>query len=266
MAQYNYTQLKARINAVITSNGNNAITGADHNQLLQDIIDSVPNLLSNAGSLGLTLYDPTYSYSAGDTCVYNNEIYLALQATQGTFNPAHWVAIPNTLANLPGVVVYDNADSYAQDDLVSYNGSIYRAKVATQGNLPTSTVQWELLAFNNGYGQPWQSNMYVQRGQVVDHHGHLLKCEADNYLVSTNIHAEIDQALWSMVGGRPVFNYVRGVHDYVIIMPWQQYVVHGDLEVKGTIWVQKNGQLIVTGTISGSGQVMGAGQTINQLP
>jgi len=93
MSQKTRQQLHAKIEAYITSNANNEITGALLNDLLQDFKDSEFNLLDDAGLLGLREYNPLTQYPAGLGCFYQGKILQANVDTTGIFNINDWKVI-----------------------------------------------------------------------------------------------------------------------------------------------------------------------------
>jgi hypothetical protein len=92
MAIQNKTDLLALVNANITTNGANGITGAELNAILTNLVDSGFNSIDDVHKLFRT-YDPTKSYTVGLPCIYSAGIYQCTTATSGTFNPAHWTLL-----------------------------------------------------------------------------------------------------------------------------------------------------------------------------
>lgn len=84
MANYDYTDLMAQIDAVIYSNESQEIKATNLKQLIIDVVDS-----------GILLvYDPTRNYEPGAFTVYNNGTgyrgYVCTAHTTGTFTPGDW--------------------------------------------------------------------------------------------------------------------------------------------------------------------------------
>lgn len=90
MATLDKAALVAKVNQYLTTNGFGLITGAQAKELVIDLLDSVPNLITGSSQLGLSDYDPGITYYPGRTAIYNGQIYKAGQQTTGTFNAAHW--------------------------------------------------------------------------------------------------------------------------------------------------------------------------------
>ncbi|MCF8219392.1 MAG: hypothetical protein K9J21_10480 [Bacteroidales bacterium] len=82
----NRTELIEFIDQSIRKNEREEITGPVMNQVLKSILENVPM----KGESGLTVYDPSMSYSPGATCVYDGQLYLCYSNTTGTFNHGHW--------------------------------------------------------------------------------------------------------------------------------------------------------------------------------
>jgi len=89
MAQQERAALKTLANNNVTTNNNKENTGLRVNQLIQEMIDSHLNLLSDAYRL-LAEYDPAVNYLAGSFCEESGSIYKSNKATTGTFEPADW--------------------------------------------------------------------------------------------------------------------------------------------------------------------------------
>jgi len=81
---------------------NYLLTEADYG----DLLDSLVNV-DDVRIGGLAQYDVNKVYSAGITAIYNGNIVEAIQTTQGTFNPAHWICY-----NISDVVTFTTV-SYA---------------------------------------------------------------------------------------------------------------------------------------------------------
>lgn len=91
MAVKTYSALKVDIDALLTANGVNAITGTLHNTLLTDVANSALNKTSDAYLL-FREYDDTKTYSAGMVCYNTTFIYKANKTTTpgGGFAVADW--------------------------------------------------------------------------------------------------------------------------------------------------------------------------------
>lgn len=260
MAQYNQVQLIQQVTDLFVSGSRMEIT--DHKALLLNLIDSVPNWLSNAGGLGLLPYDTNYPYKSGSTAVINGRIEMALVDTQGNYDSAKWSPIPDTAIGIAGVTLYDNDENYVENNLVSWRGAIYRAKGATQGNLPSATIFWQLLHFENSYGAIWQNNMYVPAGNIVRYHNLLLKA-VDN-IITVDMNTELDDNLetpvWVCVGGNLGSSLVRDGEEYHV-PPFTTAITGGDIkvEVGGKLYIHPEASLLYkkNKTILGDQVVLG---------
>lgn len=131
-----------QINSAITTNGNNEIDGAELRAQLIDIVDSYTNAISDGNLVGLKPYDPTKTYLAGTTCLYNNNIFLCTATTTGTFDPLKWDQQLNSSLSL------------GETALTAYRGD--RGKTAydhsqTDGNSHETTLA-QILNLNNSTG------------------------------------------------------------------------------------------------------------------
>lgn len=131
MALQNKTTLLALINADITTNGANGITGAELNTILANLNESGFNQIDDVHKL-FRNYDPTKSYSVGLPCIYTGIIYQCSTATSGAFNIAHWTAIGGggggatnlTLANNTSTTIDVLSDTGTDVTLPSATGSL----------------------------------------------------------------------------------------------------------------------------------------------
>jgi len=82
--------LLALIDSYITTNGNQEITGAQLNELLQYLVQSYPNKVDDNALLSTSDYNPSRNYVAGMTAVVGKSIKRATQSTTGSYNAAHW--------------------------------------------------------------------------------------------------------------------------------------------------------------------------------
>jgi hypothetical protein len=87
MANYNYTDLLARVTAVVYSNESQEIKAQKLQELLGDIIDSSVNLT----------YDPARTYYPGAAAIFNPGggplLYQCTIITTGVFAPASWLQV-----------------------------------------------------------------------------------------------------------------------------------------------------------------------------
>ncbi|MGV7234668.1 MAG: hypothetical protein ACQ9ET_00275 [Nitrosomonadaceae bacterium] len=94
MAVLDKVALFAAIDAAITTNGTNDITGAILNAMLKDFGDSDINRVTDLHLLGVADYDPTKVYNAsanGVVVIESGLIYQAVNTSiTGAFDPADW--------------------------------------------------------------------------------------------------------------------------------------------------------------------------------
>jgi hypothetical protein len=121
MSILNIAALKAQVNADITTNGVNAITGGITNAVLINLIDSMVNKIDGTSYIGLATYDPTRTYFAGQCCLKDTAIMRCFGTTTGTYNPSMWENITGikalTLAQLQEVII-DNVATLVPGTLV----------------------------------------------------------------------------------------------------------------------------------------------------
>lgn len=83
--------IRSKINLFIKTNGNEKITAPQVNEILQDVLDSYPNKITDAAMLGLGQYSTTRSYLAGLGCFFNGRLYKAkVNTTPGGFDITQW--------------------------------------------------------------------------------------------------------------------------------------------------------------------------------
>lgn len=90
MAVLSITDLKQKLQNAIYDNNNREIEAADVQQLIEDIIDSTFNQISNAAQIGLKEHDSNVSYSKGDAVLKYHSIWIANTSTSGSFTETDW--------------------------------------------------------------------------------------------------------------------------------------------------------------------------------
>lgn len=88
-------QLYTDRTSTVYSNGVNAINGANHAMLIDDILASHANKISDNNMLGLFPYDTTRTYYIGQAVTYDDgggyAVYICNNATTtGVWNASHW--------------------------------------------------------------------------------------------------------------------------------------------------------------------------------
>jgi len=97
MSQRSRSQLKAYNNANIKTNNAGQISGAIHNVMNDDIMDSHVNKTDDNSLLGLFVYDPTRTYVVGQGVLYGSNLYICITNTTGTWDSSKWSSITNAL-------------------------------------------------------------------------------------------------------------------------------------------------------------------------
>jgi hypothetical protein len=98
MASKSITVLKTETDVLIATNGARAITAALHNVLLNDILDSSLNRISDAALIGLNDFDSSATYPEGRAVMYDDgggvDIYRSNTANgPAAFDPLEWDVI-----------------------------------------------------------------------------------------------------------------------------------------------------------------------------
>lgn len=203
MAVKDRATLQSDITSLITTNGNNDITGAQMRGILIDTIDSLLNLTDDANLIsGLANYDTGTSYSVGDTVVFNGAIYQANQSTSGAFNASHWDAIPvpTTISSFPA---WDNATTYAADDRVQYLNRLWNSKVGgNQGNQPdTSPAEWDEISPDEGLVISNYINGGYNENALVIESNKIYQQTSGGFLNSTDFPTELGAGDWTLIAG-----------------------------------------------------------------
>jgi len=206
MAVLDRAALIAKIDLIITTNGAKGITGALHNDLLHDIVDSLINIVTDDGKIGLDEYDVALTYNTGTAVVFQDGIYQAEQdGITGAFDPLKWTKIigVNGFAAFD-FVAYDNGDTYNIGDRVFSLGSYFICDInLTTGIVPAdASPNWSIVFANNGdHANQWQAGFYLQ-GDIIQDSNLLYKLVTVTLpsFESSDLAAEIiagDWVLWN---------------------------------------------------------------------
>ena len=147
MALLDIAALKAKIDNWITANGNREITGPQLNEILKDLIDSAPNLITNAGSIGLADYVPTEIYNEngeGQVVVFDNAIYQALDgelSITGAFDPLKWELLADISPNIITTVNGEIGDVVLDTDDIDDSSSLNKYVTAAEKALIPTAIQ-----------------------------------------------------------------------------------------------------------------------------
>lgn len=95
MAVKNITDLLADADNNIPSSQPGEVSAADVRNLFKHVIESAINRLTDSLYLNLKVYATNRNYLVGECCVYQNDIYICIADTAGTFAPADWKEIAN---------------------------------------------------------------------------------------------------------------------------------------------------------------------------
>jgi len=151
MAQLNRTDFKTKVDANITTNGAEAITGAIDNEIRNDQADSFLNLVSDSFLLNLRDYNPSRTYEVGEGCFESSTLYRCTANTGGSFDIADWEEVSggggttSPLTTKGDLYTFDGATDERLP--VGTNGQVLKANSATSTGL-----EWgDLTAANTGY-------------------------------------------------------------------------------------------------------------------
>jgi hypothetical protein len=174
MAVKNITTLKTDTNSTITTNGARAITGALHNALLQDILDSCVNRISDVSILGLFDFSSSQTYKEGQAVIYNDgggdQIYRANKDNgPAAFNALDFDALGSTFTLANGSGTTANGSSVDLGGVVNSGSGAQLTINATAGD-PQGL--WNMSSgFNSAtvgfIVYPDKNNVNIYNGVVV---------------------------------------------------------------------------------------------------
>lgn len=193
--------IKNFINTYIIPNGNNLITGAQANSVLNDLADSLIHRIDDIDLLGLKEYKSTRTYVLGECCVRFGSIYQSSLQNNINHPPEssqpYWNKLTDANSLFYSFPPWDNAEVYAIDDTVRYQDRLWRAIQAGQGQAPaTGSSYWiEVSASRGGFGEPWVINTIYPQGTVVRKDGWLYEMQLPNYY-SASFAGELSVGVW----------------------------------------------------------------------
>lgn len=135
-------------NIVVTGTVNTAVAGQySLNYYVEDSgqASDSENCVITVQANSIDTYDPNRIYLAGDTVIYNGEIYEALWWVQGGATPDVNQAWKKVVGDDEPLGEYNPTKAYVAGDKVTYGGQVYQAKWWTQGETPGSSSVWELV-------------------------------------------------------------------------------------------------------------------------
>jgi hypothetical protein len=202
MSTLDRTALKNKIDAQITDNGNNEITGAIVRAILNDIADSYSNLVDELTSVGLKEYDLNTIYNTGTAVMYDGGIYQAsADGNTGVFNASNWVLI--TQIESPSnydFVPYESATTYNEEDRVLFQSKFFICNVDGTIAIPPADASpnWtEVSASTGTFGANWEIGYYLNSTVVTyDNKMYYLAEATPPSFNSTDIVAEIGLGNW----------------------------------------------------------------------
>ena len=104
MAKLNRADLKTKKNQTIYKNGKKEIKGELHNAFLEDVLDSLANLITDAKKLNIYEYDSSLEYNVGVGVLYQGALYQANTVTGlGAFNASDWDLIASDITASNGL-------------------------------------------------------------------------------------------------------------------------------------------------------------------
>lgn len=145
----------------VDTTGNKGTTGQKLIDLYKSLAQNVP-FLDELGSTRFTVHNPLTNYIKDDVAIYNGQVYLALEATVGAFDPLKWEKLP-ALEFLFTFAEWNEGNPYVIGNEVRYRFKVYRAIAASTGEIPSeSPLSWQLVNVNNGkWGNSWQAGYFI---------------------------------------------------------------------------------------------------------
>lgn len=91
MSKKSILTLNTDTDNLLTSNGNNEITGALLNTLISNLIDSSYNKITDKDLVEKFIYQTSNrNYNIGDLCIKDGRLLICKTATSGAFDPSDW--------------------------------------------------------------------------------------------------------------------------------------------------------------------------------
>lgn len=136
MSQKGRGALKTQRTETVYKNDNKEIKGDKHATLLDDILDSYVNFITDELRLNLREYNPSggFVYKSGIGVLYQGKLYQANQNTgPGAFVPADWDEITGGTGGTEtwrGEWVPNASPAYAVGEYVVYQNDLYECNNA----------------------------------------------------------------------------------------------------------------------------------------
>ena len=204
MAKLNRATILGKIVGFFTTNGNGDITGAQLNEVQQDIIDSYPNFLDN--EVGAQEYVSTRTYNIGEATVFEGQFFTANQnGITGAFDPAKWDLVDSTGSVLFSFPAWDNTTDFPTGTTVRRMGDLFTSTITPNiGNPPEVGFGWDIKGHSDGKSNNvWQAGFF-KKNETVRHPRNNKLYEFKSSLPtgeSLNIDVEIRTGLWLLVEG-----------------------------------------------------------------
>lgn len=135
------------------------------------LIDSFMHY-TDRGVMGLKAYNPTQAYAAGDTVIYNNAIYQALNTTTGAFVAQDWTKIISSSSGSAMPVDfgadYEMAESLSQSFMSSSAAFTTKIILNTGARKGRYRLQWGAVANHQQDGGMGSFRLFnTTNGQVI---------------------------------------------------------------------------------------------------
>lgn len=172
MAILDKPQLKAYIDNFVTTNGLNEITGAVLNDVMQTMTDSLANLVSDSGNLGLYQYDTQKAYGIGEITWFDGNFYISKNdQSAGVFTAANWIKLSNftDLSSYDTTfLIYDAGTTYNDGDAVRSNNQFFVCNTnGTTGEDPETSANFDPVFVHLGdESQEWQAGYYLEDQRI----------------------------------------------------------------------------------------------------
>jgi len=154
--------LLAKIDLFITTNGAQEITGAQLNELLEDIAQSYPNKDDDNTWLSTSDYNPSRIYAVGMTCLYGAVLKRCIATATGSYDAAKWADVGSQNSCTEGLTAYAAGGQASATALPSaYNFVDIVAAPDASVKAVAATVNAFQYIQNNGANN---MNVYPQTG------------------------------------------------------------------------------------------------------
>jgi hypothetical protein len=232
-------------------NTSGAITAADLRALLELLNDSAYNRLEE--QLGLLRWQPGRAYAQDELTYRAGRLYISSIAdntgNQPENSPSAWAPVTLGSGDPPNLSLWDNTATYAQDDYVEYQAQFYRSLQDNNTGHPpdSSPTWWQPVSGAQGFGEPYQPNLYVTAGRVVRYGNRLWEAQAS--FLTSSFSTELSNGQWVEISPAGPSQAYEGTPTYIApgearrVAQHHQWIVQGSMTVDGSFTIE--GELII---------------------